>query len=56
MQTYANVFLLTALSSWMFTGKDVTPDVHRVGRIALWVFGALFLASEGLALAGIQLF
>ena len=55
MQVYANVFLLTAMSSWLFTGKDVDKDVNRIGRIALWVSGALFLASEGMALAGIGL-
>ncbi len=50
MQTYAMTFLGCALCSFILFAYDVTPNVLKVGRIAVAVFTALFIGAEILAL------
>ena len=49
MQTYAMTFAGCAICSLIFV-YDTTPNVLRVGKIAVYVFTALFVITEIVAL------
>jgi hypothetical protein len=51
MQTYALTFAGCAICSLIFV-YDTTPNVLKVGKIAVAVFTALFIGAEILALMG----
>ncbi len=51
MQGYAITFAGCAICSLIFV-YDTTPNVLKVGKIAVAVFTALFLVTEALALLG----
>ena len=51
MQAYAITFAGCALCSLIFV-YDVTPNVLKVGKVAVAVFTALFVGAEILALIG----
>jgi hypothetical protein len=50
MQGYAMAFLGCALCSLVLFVYDVTPNVLKLGKIAVAVFAALFIGAELLAL------
>jgi len=50
MQTYAMAFAGCAVCSFVLFVYDVTPNVLKVGKVAVAVFVALFIGSEILAL------
>ena len=52
MQGYALTFLGCAVCSLILFVYDVTPNVLKLGKIAVAVFGALFIGAEILALIG----
>ena len=52
MQSYAMTFLGCAVCSFVLFAYDVTPNVLKLGKIAVAVFGALFIGAEILALLG----
>ena len=49
MQTYALTFAGCAICSLIFV-YDTTPNVLRVGKVAVAIFTALFIGAEILAL------
>ena len=49
MQTYATTFAGCALCSLIFV-YDTTPNVLRIGKVAVYAFTALFVVAEILAL------
>ena len=49
MQTYAMTFAACAIVSLIFV-YDTTPNVLRVGKIAVGAFTLLFIGAEFLAL------
>ncbi len=49
MQAYAGVFLTAALCSACFIDSGVKRSVAAVGKVALGIFGALFIITEILA-------
>ena len=52
MQGYAVAFAVCGLCSLMFVGGSVQPSVDKVGKIAVAVFTALFVATEVMAWLG----
>jgi len=50
MQGYAMTFLGCAICSLILFVYDVTPNVLKVGKVAVAVFTALFIGAELLAL------
>ena len=50
MQTYAMAFLGCAVCSFVLFAYDVTPNVLKVGKVAVAVFAALLIGTEILAL------
>ena len=49
MQTYATTFAGCAICSLIFV-YDTTPNVLRIGKVAVYAFTALFVVAEILAL------
>ena len=51
MQSYAYLFLMGAFGAYCFSDDGVIPSISKPAKILLYVFGALFLISEGIALS-----